>query len=140
LRDPDLPVRTPIRETGDNLRPEHLMDELRRSGHKFTEENVVAIMRTPEGKLVWLETGSESAGLAHILQKSNQYAAQGISQTQIPQFISETIKNGKIIGYQGSSLTRPIYEVAYNNSLYRVAITVSDNGFIIGANPRSLPR
>ena len=38
---------------------------------------------------------------------------------------------------QGS---RPIYEFTYNGTRQRVAITVSNNGYIVGANPRSLPK
>jgi hypothetical protein len=31
--------------------------------------------------------------------------------------------------------TRPIYEVVVDGRTYRVAVSVGDNGFIVGANP-----
>ena len=43
----------------------------------------------------------------------------------------------RIVGMQG---TREIYESTYKGVTRRVAITVSDNGFIIGANPKSMPK
>lgn len=49
------------------LKPEHLMEELRVSGNKFTEEDVVMVTKTKEGELVWLEQGNSYAGLIHII-------------------------------------------------------------------------
>ena len=43
------------------------------------------------------------------------------------------VSKGKIVDYQGG---RPIYNVVYNGVNREVAITVGDNGFIVGANPR----
>ena len=31
---------------------------------------------------------------------------------------------------------RPIYEFTYNGEIHKVAITVGNNGFIVGANPK----
>ena len=47
------------------------------------------------------------------------------------------IKDGKVVGTQR---TRPIYEVMYEGKLQRVAISISNNGFIVGANPKSIPK
>ncbi len=46
-----------------------------------------------------------------------------------------TIRTGKIVGYQGAGTGRPIYEVVVNGQVRRVAITVSKNGYVVGANP-----
>ena len=42
-------------------------------------------------------------------------------------------QEGYVVDMQG---TRPIYEVIYNGTIKRVAITVSENGFVVGANPK----
>lgn len=56
----------------------------------------------------------------------------------MPVFLKTTIENGKIIGKQGkfNSQPRTIYEVNYNGKVVKVAITISDNGYIVGANPK----
>lgn len=43
---------------------------------------------------------------------------------------------GHIVGYQGKGTGRPIYEVDYNGTKRRVAVTVGSNGYIVGANPK----
>lgn len=48
------------------------------------------------------------------------------------------IDKGKVVGYQGRGTGRPIYEFVYNGTTQRGGITISDNGFIVGANPVSL--
>ncbi len=118
------------------LRPQKLIDELVISGEKYTLEDLVAITKTPDGKLVWLEKGNASAGLQHIEGHLNDFLANGISQKQIPEFITQALSKGKHVGMQN---TRPIYEVVFNGKTHRVAVTVGDNGFIVGANPVSLP-
>ena len=40
------------------------------------------------------------------------------------------------MGYQGVGTGRPIFEIMINGELRRIAVTVSDNGYIVGANPR----
>jgi filamentous hemagglutinin len=44
------------------------------------------------------------------------------------------IERGEIIGQQGKGLTRPIYRVEFSGKFIDIAITVSDNGFVVGAN------
>lgn len=43
------------------------MDKLRRSGEKFTKEDVVMITKTKKNELVWLEKGNDIKGLKHII-------------------------------------------------------------------------
>ena len=40
------------------------------------------------------------------------------------------------MGYQGAGTGRPIFETVINGQPRRLAITISDNGFIVGANPK----
>ena len=77
---------------------------------------------------MWLENGTDTAGLNHIIK--------GITQEQIPDYVMNALENGKIVGYQGRGTGRPIYEFTYNGEIHKVAITVGNNGFIVGANPK----
>ena len=44
-----------------------LLEELANSGVKYNPEDIVAITKTADGKLVWLENGTDTAGLKHII-------------------------------------------------------------------------
>ncbi|WP_243343803.1 hypothetical protein [Anaerococcus sp. AGMB09787] len=52
-------------------------------------------------------------------------------------FLKMAIENGRIVGNQGKfhSQTRVIYEVDYNGDMVKVSITISDNGYVVGATP-----
>ena len=114
-----------------------LLDELANSGVKYNPEDIVAITKTADGKLVWLENGTDTAGLNHIItEHADDFLNKGITQEQIPDYVMNALENGKIVGYQGRGTGRPIYEFTYNGEIHKVAITVGNNGFIVGANPK----
>ena len=117
-----------------------LVKELDQSGEKHNSNDIVGITRDPiTGKLAWLENGNTSAGLNHILdQHGKQFNDKGISNEELPHYIMEAINQGRIIDYQGSGTTRPIYEFVYKGEIQQIAITIGNNGFIVGANPRSI--
>lgn len=116
-----------------------LLRELAKSGVKYNADDVVMITKNTSGKLVWLENGSESAGLKHIIKEHGRdFINKGILEDKIPDYIASAIEKGKIVGYQGRGTGRPIYEFMYNGTIQRVAITIGDNGFIVGANPVSI--
>lgn len=54
-------------------------------------------------------------------------------ENQIPEVVIAAVTTGKIVGYQ--TLTRVIYEVTFNGKTQHIAVTVSVNGYIVGANP-----
>ena len=115
----------------------NLLDELANSGVKYNPEDIVAITKTADGKLVWLENGTDTAGLNHIITEHvDDFLNKGITQEQIPDYVMNALENGKIVGYQGRGTGRPIYEFTYNGEIHKVAITVGNNGFIVGANPK----
>jgi len=127
-------------DIGNSLKPQKLLDELIDSGEKFTLDKVVAITKMPDGKLVWLEIGKEtgeqgSAGLRHIEKHADEFLKVGISKDEIPEFIMTALSKGEKAGVQN---TRDIYEVVYKGKKHRVAIDVGSNGFIVGANPKSV--
>ena len=129
-----------LRNVGDALESglnSNLLDELANSGVKYNPEDIVAITKTADGKLVWLENGTDTAGLNHIItEHADDFLNKGITQEQIPDYVMNALENGKIVGYQGRGTGRPIYEFTYNGEIHKVAITVGNNGFIVGANPK----
>jgi hypothetical protein len=126
-----------IGEGSGNLKPQGLIDELANSGVKYNPDDVVAVTKTADGKLVWLENGNPNAGLNHIMNHADDFAAQGISKNEISNYVMDALENGKIVGYQGRGTGRPIYEFTYNGEVRKVAITTGNNGFVVGANPVS---
>lgn len=128
-----------FKNTKGSLKPEYLMEELRNSGVKFNEKDVIMVTKTKKDELVWLEKGNSLSGLKHILDKhGNQFLKKGITVEKMPNFLKTTIENGKVIGKQGKLNSKPrlIYEVNYNDKIIKIAISISDNGYIVGANPK----
>ena len=115
-----------------------LLDELAKSGVKYNPNDVQAVTKTVDGKLVWLENGNSKAGLEHVMNHADDFAAKGIPKNQIQDLVMEALNKGEIVGYQGKGQGRPIYEVVFNGQKQRVAITIGNNGFIVGANPSSI--
>jgi hypothetical protein len=119
---------------GDSNR--QLIEDLTQQGIKFTPENIVGIGKTQAGKTVFLETGSSKSGLKHIIaDHSADFARKGISESQIPDAVIKAVTEGKVVGIQGKRGDRVIYEVNFNGQTQRIAVTVGDNGYIVGANP-----
>lgn len=119
-------------------KPNHaLLKELTANGVKFTPENIVAVARDTNGRIIFLETGSPRAGLQHIVERhSEEFARMGVSEANIPKVMMKAVTEGKISGYQGTGTGRPIYEVSVNGQTQRIAVTVGGNGYIVGANPK----
>jgi len=109
-----------------------LIKELSTNGIKNTAGDIIGIGKNSAGKIIFLETGNAKAGLTHIISEhGKEFAQAGISQKNLPKLIMEAAVHGKQIGMQG---TRPIYEVTFNGVKQNVAVTIGDNGFIVGAN------
>lgn len=128
--------------TGTSGEGRQLIDEVIVSGWKISPEKVVGITRDPNDKIIWLETGNESSGLEHIIiEHKSDFNDIGITQDVISNFVLEAVHQGKIIGTQGKGKNpRAIYEVEYNGNMYKIAIQVGSNGYIVGANPKSIKR
>ena len=121
---------------GLQARAVSLIKRLIAQGIKINPDKLVWIIKTASGRIVWLEEGTQKAGLAHILYRhAADFANKGINVADIPALIAKAIKVGKIVGYQGQGVGRPIYEVFFNGKIIRVAITIGANGFVVGANP-----
>ena len=121
-----------------------LIAELVKLSIKHNLEKIVRITKQADGKIVFLEEGKagrRGSGLSHILKEHrDDFARCGISQNEIPDAVMAAVTRGKFLGYQGTiEPRREIYEVIFNGQTQYIAVTVSDNGYIVGANPASLP-
>ncbi len=114
-----------------------LLQEMTTQGIKFTPENIVSAAKDNSGKIIFLEKGNSKAGLQHIIEgHGSQFAQIGVSEARIPDVVMKAVTDGKVVGYQGAGTGRPIYETMINGKRYNIAVTVGNNGYIVGANLR----
>ncbi|WP_324691642.1 RHS repeat domain-containing protein [Flavobacterium cheonhonense] len=118
----------------------HFTGILAKEGVKFTIQDIIKIGRNQLNKIVFLEKGNAKAGLEHIMKHADDFSKNGIAKDDIADFVFDATTKGKIVGYQGEGTGRPIYEYLYKGEVKRVAVTTSENGFIVGANPVSVPK
>ncbi|KAB8141082.1 hypothetical protein F8S13_21440 [Chloroflexia bacterium SDU3-3] len=127
-----------------------LIAELEAANIQFTANDIIRIGRTPKGKVVFLEVGKtkaeaaalgrRSSGFAHILEEHEMdFVRKGVAAEDIPDVIMDALTKGREVGYQGKGTERVIYEVMYKGNPLRIAVQFALNGYIIGANPRSMP-
>ncbi len=116
-------------------KPNSLIGELIEKGIKVSEKSVLNIGKNSEGRIIFLEKGNAKAGLEHILQKEKNFIDAGFEKGDIGDAIFEATVKGKKIGVQGEG--RDVYEIIYKGQPKRIAVTIGDNGFIVGANPVS---
>ena len=96
---------------------------------------MVDIRLLPDGRTVWLETGSTSAGLRHILERhETDFLNKGVSRKDIPNVVMNALEVDNVVGTNGSA---NVYRVIHNGVEQNIAIGVGSNGFIIRANPVS---
>lgn len=116
----------------------NLLTELKGSGVKVDENEIIAIAKDKGGRIVWLEqgvAGNGGSGLAHIIeQHGRQLIQHGVIGKDIPALVVNAVTAGKIVGHQGTGVGRPIYEFSYGGRIHRIAVTVGGNGYIVGAN------
>ncbi|MGH2413866.1 MAG: hypothetical protein ACRDEA_09295 [Microcystaceae cyanobacterium] len=111
-----------------------LIAELQQARIKHNPENILAITKLADSRIVFLETGNTKAGLQHIRgNHENDFEKRGISLNQIPDVTIKAIAQGKVLGKQGA--TRTIYEVAFEGKTQYISVDVGNNGYIVGANP-----
>ena len=118
-----------------------LIEELERNGVKFSKDKIVFITRDKTDQIVWLETGSSSAGLKHILNRhADQFEkAYGIQHSEIPEFLHKVISEGTIISNQVKTVgNRKGFERIYSYNGKKYLLTgVGTNGFVVSAYPIS---
>ena len=113
-----------------SLKPQNLLDELAESGVKYNPEDVIAVTKTVDGKLVWLEKGNEQSGLKHIVNSHViNFSDRGI--TDIPAFLNRVVSTNPI--KTGSNAKGLFAEYVVNGNKYRVAY--GTNGYIVSFYP-----
>lgn len=121
---------------------EKLLSELDSRGARFSREDVVGVVKTDGARIIWLEKGKSGeggSGLNHIVERhGSEFAQNGVRAQDIPNLLLSAVSHGKIVGYQGKGVGRPIFEIAYKGRTHRVAITIGKNGYIVGANHRGI--
>lgn len=116
-----------------------LIGEVIANGEKISPADVVMITRDPSGKIVWLETDNDRSGLKHIIDAhGKEFNGKGITNDDIPDYVLEAVYQGNVVGTQGKRNPRTIYEFTYNGVTQRIAVQVSENGYIVCANPKSM--
>ena len=114
----------------NNLKPQNLMDELASSGVKYNPDEVIAVMKTADGNLLWLEQGNVKSGLTHILEgHAEDFASQGVDNIQ--QLLNDVLKNAPI--KTGSNSKGLFADYVFNGNTYRVAY--GTNGYIVSFYP-----
>lgn len=110
-----------------------LISELKSNGIKHTPEDILWIGRSANGKLVWLEIGNDKAGLKHIQAKAPNFVKRGIAESDLQELIIAVVSKGQLLGTQGRS--RYIFMLDFKGVREYVSVEISENGFIVGANP-----
>ncbi len=119
-----------------------LVKDVKDKGYKISEEKVIFITKDKNGKIRWLEKGrlasenKKASGLVHIIDEhESNFIGKGVPTALIPVVIKKAIEEAKIIGTSGKD--RDVYETTINGKTIHIAITISDNGYIVGAHPAS---
>jgi hypothetical protein len=125
-------------EQSSDDQQQYLIAELEKAKIKHNPANIVKIAKQITGKIIFLETGKggeRGSGLQHILDNHKKdFLNRGISEEQIPDLIIKAATEGKEIGIrQGKS--REIYQVEINKCNQYLSLEISDNGYIVSANP-----
>lgn len=124
-----------FKNTKGSLKPEYLMEELRNSGVKFNEEDVVMVTKTKKNELVWLEKGNDSKGLKHIVDGHERDFKNkfGVNKESIPSTIKDIFQNGKEINSRRKN--GGLEKVYLYKGEYIVITGVGTNGFIVSVYP-----
>ncbi|MDO4605479.1 MAG: hypothetical protein Q4B23_05840 [Helcococcus sp.] len=123
------------KSTLGSLKPEHLMDELKNSGYKYNENDVVMVTKTKKNELVWLEKGTSTKGLKHIIEgHANDFKNKfGVSKEAIPSTIKDIFSQG--IEVSSKVKNGGIEKIYEHKGEYIVIAGVGTNGFIVSVYP-----
>ena len=112
--------------------PADLMEELAQSGVKYTPEDVLMVTKNSDGKLMWLETGNESAGLTHILQRhEGDFERRGIEAEGLPNLLNEIL----VTSPDSIKQTKRGYEAVYTYEGMQYKVAYGTNGFVVSFYP-----
>ena len=100
---------------------------------KYTREDIVRIGELNR-KVVFLEKGGVKAGAIHILERHGKEFRQAGLKTndEIYDAIMAAVTAGNVTDIQGRG--RPIFKTKINGEDRGIAVTIGNNGYIVGAN------
>ena len=92
----------------------------------YSSTNIIFIIKTLDGKLLWLEKWADNSELQHIINgKTKDFARRGIKETDILDFLQKVLKQKPIEvnleprGYNAIYLVNgKYYKVAYGTNGY----------------------
>lgn len=120
---------TAYRATADDV--DDMFNQLSANNTKFNKESTMWIVRKADGQICWLESGNESSGFKHIMQRhpASQFAAFNVSsELGVSSLIYKTIIESYPVGTYGSGGL--VY--SFGNQKY-LNIVISSNGYIVDA-------
>jgi hypothetical protein len=111
-----------------------LIAELRAAGIRFSESEIVQIVRTVGGRIVWLERGNANAGLQHIMTRhGSQFAQLGVQgEENVARLIMETLRTQAPTAARGGGQA---FSVMMGGVRRLLRIVVGSNGFVVTAHP-----
>jgi hypothetical protein len=114
-----------------------LVSEVQRSGHKISPQKVVRIGRERSERVVWVEQGDEDSGLAHMMKpdRVSDFGRYGVAASDIADVVFRAATTGRPVGISGRD--RIVYATEHQGRPLLIAVTVSANGYIVGAYPYS---
>ncbi|WQF78573.1 hypothetical protein CDEST_03587 [Colletotrichum destructivum] len=124
-------------------------------GHKITADKTVRAWRVPmtsefptppkatrRPPNMWLEEGNQKSGLQHMTgeqAKIRTFEGVGIpaasQREKIPILAEAATTAGRHITTQGRRNDRPIMSTYVDGRVMKTAITVAENGYVVGVNP-----
>lgn len=116
----------------ERFKSQKLMDELKNSGVKYTEKDVVLVAKNYYGKLLWLEKGNKSSGLKHIEIRHQKEFGEN---TDIKDLLMKILPLKPVKRFsrgKGKRLS-DVYLYKKNSKHYLVAY--GDNGYIVSFYP-----
>ncbi|MBZ4025913.1 hypothetical protein K7E08_05575 [Ligilactobacillus salivarius] len=111
----------------DRFKPEELMDELRNSGVKYTEKDVILVVKNYSGKLLWLEKGNEKSGLEHILKEHSK----NFKDINIPELIKILVKQKPLKHYSKDNGRKQSDVYIYEKNGKKYLLAYGSNGYIV---------
>lgn len=118
----------------ERFKPQKLMDELKNSGVKYNEKDVILVAKNYEGKLLWLEKGNGGTGLRHIIERHQK---DFDSQINILDLLMKILPTKPIKHFSRARDNRlelaDVFLYKANSKIYLVAY--GDNGYIVSFYP-----
>jgi hypothetical protein len=111
-----------------------LLAQLKTAGVKFTEKEVVQVIRSAAGKIVWLEKGNAKAGLEHIMTRhGSQFSKLGVTgEEKVSRLIMDTLHTKAPVRTVKDG---QVFKVLMGGTEREMNIVVGNNGFIVTAYP-----